>query len=145
MIDNDETEFGDFVVRLRGEEWQDVLDAVRSGDMAPVNDARQALRSGRAALLNAIGHATTDRKRSILSELLVESRASEADLGNAVRAAQDDIHAQHMAELAATSNEIAGEAETTARALKFWTVVLAGATVVLALATIALIIATLHE
>src|SRR4051812_30663826 len=98
--------------------------------MTSVNEARMTLRSGRSKLLSAMGSSTTDRRRTILRELLVESRSSEADLGNAVRAAQDDLHAERMADLAATSNEIGRQAEVAAAALKFWTMALAAATVV---------------
>lgn len=145
MNQANEEESGEFVVRLRSEQWQDVLDAVRSGDLTALNEARDQLRSGRSDLLNAMGRATTDRRRTILSELLIESRSSEEDLSNAVRAAQDTVHAERMANLSEASNGIAERAEVTAKALKLWTIVLAGSTGVLAVATIALIFATLSS
>lgn len=144
-------------VRLDIEHVDEMVDAARSGDLTLAREERQILRASRGTLLQELRkRPADDSERETLKELVQESRASERELADLVRAAQDDRHAERMAdltqasnaisermtELAEASNTIAERAEATAGKLKTWTVALVVATVVLALATVFLAWAT---
>ena len=132
----------EFVVRLDLDNWAEVVDSAKNGDMGPADEAREMLRSNRTPILNAMGKAGSEERREILRELLIESRLTEAALMDTIRTIADQKHAELMTELASTSNEIAGQSDVTARSLRNWTIVLAAATAVLAIATVVLVIAT---
>ena len=133
-----------FVVRLTPEDTDGVLAAARNGDMSKAHTARETLRANRAKILNELGTHPPETVRLMLTELLTESRNSEADLNGSIQHAMDGQHAARMADLADVSNAIATRADAHARSLTIATWVLAVATVGLVAATAALIVVTLR-